>query len=317
LSDPTYIGQIIEQVNMVTHACGPVFIYGENIDRGSCISGLARGLTVNSASRIQNVGNCELTHCGLGLGMMLDGGKAVLFAKQLDFMLLGIDQFVNTFNIIRAFRPRSEWGSFTIFVIVCDQGYQGPQSSFNGAGDFASIANIPVFCLNGAADVSRVVHNHFVAPGFRIMCLSQRLFGSPALDLPVEVSSSDDGVFRYKSGNDATIVSLNFSLRDASEMETQLRAAGVESDLFHMNFVPGMDMSMVVDSCRRTRKLVLVDDSKTVTKFGDALVTELCTRELDVKVLSFARRGCSDDDYGANADRFLPDVEQALEFVRH
>ena len=316
MAEPTYIKQIIEQVNEVTARCGPIFIFGENIDTGSRISGLARGLTVNPAGRIQNVGNCELTHCGVGLGMVLDGGQAALFAKQLDFMLLGLDQFVNTFNVIRACRPRITWGSFTVFLIVCDQGYQGPQSSFNGAGDFASIANIPVFCLNGAADASKVIANHFAAPGLRIMCLSQRVFGAPALTLPVETSSADDAVFRYRSGDDATIVSFNFALRDAVDMDGKLRAAGVASDLFHVNFVPGMDTSALVESCRRTRKLILVDDSKTVTKFGDALVTELCERDLDVKVLWFTRRGVPDADYGAIEDRFVPDVDRALGFVR-
>ena len=317
MADLTYIAHIIGQVNAVTARCGPIFIYGENIDSGSRISGLARGLTVNPAGRIQNVGNCELTHSGVGLGMMLDGGQAALFAKQLDFMLLGLDQFVNTFNIVRASRPRSTWGSFTVFVIVCDQGFQGPQSSFNGAGDVASMANIPVFCLNGAQDAARVIEHHFAAPGFRIMCLSQRQFGQPALDLPLEASSNDDAVFRYRSGNDATVASFNFSLRDASDMDTRLRAAGVESDLFHVNFVPGIDMAMLIDSCRRTRKLIVIDDSKTVTKFGDALVTELRAMAIDVDVLSFGRRGCPDADYGAVEDRFVPDVERALAFARH
>ncbi|MBI4208588.1 MAG: hypothetical protein HY538_02630 [Deltaproteobacteria bacterium] len=317
MANPTYIGQIIGQVNEVTEHCGPVFLYGENIDRGSRISGLARGLKVNPAGRIQNVGDCELTHCGIGFGIMLDGGNAGLFVKQLDFMLLGLDQFANTFNSIRAFRQRNTLGSFTVFVIVCDQGYQGPQSSFNGAGDFASIANVPVFCLNGAGDASRVVQKHFVAPGFRMMCLSQRLFGAPVLDVPVETCDEDRGLFRYRSGNDATIVSFNFSLRDSLEMDTHLRGAGMQSDVFHMNFVPRMDMGALVESCRRTRKLVLVDDSKTVTKFGDRLVTELCARGINVKVLSFCRRGCADTDYGATEDRFLPDVERVLAFMRH
>ncbi len=75
-----------------------MLLFGENIDTGSRIAGLARGLKVNPAGRILNVGNCELTHIGLGLGMMLDGGNAVVFMKQLDFLLLGIDQMVNTFN---------------------------------------------------------------------------------------------------------------------------------------------------------------------------------------------------------------------------
>jgi hypothetical protein len=33
---------------------------------------------VNPAGRIQNVGNCELTHAGVGLGMVIDGGQAAV-----------------------------------------------------------------------------------------------------------------------------------------------------------------------------------------------------------------------------------------------
>lgn len=316
MAEHTYISQIIEKVNAVTDRCGPIFIFGENIDCGSRISGLARGLTVNPSGRIQNVGNCELTHCGIGLGIMLDGGQAALFVKQLDFMLLGLDQFVNTFNVIRAFRPPNVWGSFTVFVIVCDQGFQGPQSSFNGAEDFASIANIPVFCLNGTADASRVVDRYFAAPGFRIMCLSQRLFGAPPFPDAAEDASPDGAVFRYRSGDDATVVSYNFSLRDAIELDARYRAAGAAADVFHVNFVPGMDLRPLVESCRRTGRVVLVDDSKSVTKFGDGLVTELSAHGADVRVLPFFRRGCTNRDYGATEDRFLPDAEAALAFLR-
>jgi pyruvate/2-oxoglutarate/acetoin dehydrogenase E1 component len=316
MSKLSYISQIIGRVNSVTEKCGSILLFGENIDTGSRIAGLARGLEVNPAGRIQNVGNCELTHCGIGLGMLLDGGQATLFVKQLDFMLLGLDQICNTFNFIRAYRPKNTWGSFTIFVIICDQGYQGPQSSLNNAGDFASLANIPVYCLNGAEDSSRVIENHFVSPGFRIICLSQRLFSEPSLDTQVEWSNDDSSIFHYRSGSGITIVSLNFSLRKTLDMDAKLRAADVESDVFHVNFVPGLDMRPIMESCRRTGKLIVVDDSKTVTKFSDALVAELCLQGVSVKLLQFCRRGCADYEYGANKDQLLLDFDKALAFSR-
>jgi pyruvate/2-oxoglutarate/acetoin dehydrogenase E1 component len=316
MSTLNYNNHIIEQVNVVTEKCGSILLFGENIDTGSRIGGLARGLKVNKSGRIQNVGNCELTHCGVGLGMMLDGGQAALFVKQLDFMLLGIDQMCNTFNFIRAYRPRNTWGSFTIFTIVCDQGYQGPQSSLNGASDFASLANIPVYCLNGTDDAIQVVQSHFASPGFRMVCLSQRLFGGPILDIAAEWSAIDSSIFRYKSGDDITIVSLNFSLRDALDMDAQLYAEEVRSDVFHVNFVPGMDMDPLVKSCAKTGKLIVVDDSKSVTKFSDVLVADLLKYSVTVKLLSFNRRGCSDKGYGANDDRFVLDFDKALAFSR-
>lgn len=311
----TYISQIIEQVNRVTENCGPVLLFGENIDTGSRIAGLARGLKVNPAGKILNVGNCELTHCGVGLGMMLDGGNAVLFMKQLDFLLLGLDQLVNTFNFIRACRP-SNLGSFTVFPIICDQGYQGPQSSLNSAGDFASLANLEVYCLNSAEDASYVIQEQFVSPGLRVVCTSQRLFGAAALELPVVARSSGNAIFKYLSGDDVTVVCFNFALRHGLAISEQLRSSGIHADLFHANFVPGMDMSILIDSCAHTGKLIIIDDSKTVSKFGDTLVSEISRRGVRVLVRSLTRRGCADEDYGVSNDQFQCDQEAVLAFAR-
>ncbi len=311
----TYIAHILEQVNAVTERCGPVLLYGENIDTGSRVAGLARGLKVNPAGRILNVGNCELTHIGLGLGIMLDGGQAVLFMKQLDFLLLGMDQMVNTFAVMRSCRPASTLGSFTIFVIVCDQGYQGPQSSLNAAGDFAAMANIDAYCLNGTEDVSRVVHDQFVAPGFRMVCVSQRLFGAPALDLPIEARAADDSMFKYRSGDDLTLLSYNFALRDTLALADRLRDRGIRSDVFHVNYVPAMKIDMLMESCVRTGRLVLIDDSKALTKFGDVVIADVKSRKLEVDVMSLGRRGCTPEEYGVTEDRFVPDADAVLSFA--
>jgi len=302
-----YIGQVIEQVNLVTEKCGSILLFGENIDTGSRISGLARGLEVGPTGRILNVGNCELTHIGVGLGMMLDGGKAAVFMKQLDFLLLGIDHLINTYNSIRAFSPTNGLGSFTIFPIVCDQGFQGPQSSFGGTSDIASMANIDVFCLNATEDVASIISTHFVSPGFRVICTSQRLFGSPALELSAVAHSPDCAVFHYRTGSDVTLVCYNFSLRSGVAIAEDLGVLGVESDLFHVNFVPGMDIALLSASCERTGKLVLLDDSKSVTKFGDMLVTQLRNLGLDFAILLLGRRGCSAGEYGVSEDIFSPD----------
>jgi pyruvate/2-oxoglutarate/acetoin dehydrogenase E1 component len=248
--------------------------------------------------------------------MMLDGGNAVVFMKQLDFLLLGIDQVVNTFNFVRTVRPLSEMGSFTIFPIVCDQGYQGPQSSLNAPGDFASMANVNVFCLNGAEDASHVIRDQFVAPGFRIVCTSQRLFGAPSLDLPIESHTADNSTFKYRSGSDVTLACYNFSLRDGVEMANGLSTGGIEADLFHVNYVPGMDLALVAESCARTGVLVVIDDSKSVTKFGDALMTGLRSRQPDLAALLLGRRGCEAPGYGVVEDRFLPDADAVSAFVR-
>lgn len=310
----TYISQIIEQINLVTERCGAVLLYGENIDTGSRIGGLARGLKVNPAGKILNVGNCELTHCGVGMGMLLDGGNAVLFMKQLDFLLLGLDQLVNTSNFVRACTPEIR-GSFTVYPIVCDQGYQGPQSSLNSAGDFASLANFDVYCLNSTQESTCIIGEQFVSPGFRIIATSQRLFGAEALDIPLLDRAARNAIFKYRAGGDVSVVCFNFALREGLVLCDRLRADGIESDLFHVNFVPDMDMSMLIDSCQGSGKLVILDDSKTVTKFGDRLVTELAEAEVQVQVCAPVRRGGAAMDYGVCDDKYTFDHEAVARFA--
>ena len=78
------LGQtIVNTVNEFISAKEPAFVFGENINTGSQISGLARGVTATGSSVVRNVANCELTHCGVGLGLMLDGGSSVLFVTRL------------------------------------------------------------------------------------------------------------------------------------------------------------------------------------------------------------------------------------------
>lgn len=312
----TYIKHILEQVNLVTEKCGPILLFGENIDTGSCIGGLARGLKVNNEGSIRNVGNYELTHCGVGLGILLDGGNAALFVKQLDFMLLGLDQICNTYNFIRAYSPRENWGSFTIFAIVCDQGYQGPQSSFNGAGDISSIANIPIYCLNTADDARIIIAREFVKPGFRIICLSQRKFNEQQSNLKLQWVSEDNSLFKYKSGGHGTIVSYNFTLNDVVKMTETLKQSGFECDLFQANFVPNMDLGPIIESCSRTGKLIVIDDSKTVTKFSDQILAKLCANDITVNFLEINRRSFLDGDYGANADQLDLSIDKFYSFLK-
>jgi hypothetical protein len=53
-----------------------------------------------------------------------------------------------------------------------------------------------------------------------------------------------------------------------------------------------------------------------VVKFGDALVAALLSDGLSFSVLPLGRRGCNAKDYGVSEDRFVPEYETVLAFVR-
>ena len=69
-------------------------LFGQNINAGSCLGGLTRNLKVKENSKVINSTNSENSLCGLGFGLLIGGVNSILFMKQLDFLLLGIDPIV-------------------------------------------------------------------------------------------------------------------------------------------------------------------------------------------------------------------------------
>lgn len=237
--------------------------FGQNVNAGSCIGGFTRGITVRPTSRIVNSTNAENSLCGFGFGIMIRGASAIFFMKQLDFLLLGIDQLVNTFNIIRN-RPQPPRGSFTIMPIVMDNGFQGPQSSLNTFAEFCSIASIPGYTVTNQRDAEVVLRRHMVAPGFRIIAVSQRLFREDVIVPEREVMRTPDGtLFQYEQGTDVTVVSFNFAFPQAWELTKSLAAEGISASLFNVNSPTPVDWTPIVEDLRRTRRLVVLDDSKS------------------------------------------------------
>ena len=193
---------ISDQVNQMENT----LVYGENLDRGSYISGLSKNLIAGPTRLVKNIGNCEYTHCGVGFGLMMSGHNAVLFVKQLDFMMLGIDHFVSTYGQICATNYQKPLGSFTIVTAVYDQGFQGPQSSFRGLNEICSMSGASGFLLQENADTKKVVMEEMSKPGFRFIALSQRMANDEVSETEIISASPDNSVLQFAQGNDATII---------------------------------------------------------------------------------------------------------------
>lgn len=285
-------------------------LYGENINNGSHIVGMTRNLKAENGTRIINVGNCEATHVGVGFGLMLNGVSSVLFAKQMDFMLLGLEHFVNTYNFIRARREAGSLGSFTVCVIVCDQGFQGPQSSFNGLGDICSMARVPGHTLTNLREAEQVIRTQFDKPGFRVIALSQRLFQTEILDLEVVHAAEDSSVFQYSDGSDASIVCFNFSLPEGHLLRTKLEERGIGCSLFSVHQVFPPSWERIKSSVLKTRKLVVLDDSKSANLQAHTLLSEVAREIPSVQTIVLTRG--ADVEFGVCPDQLQIDYDSLI-----
>ena len=294
-----------EYINFVLKKIVPshdgLIIYGQNVTEGSRIGGLTRGLdiTVKGKSKMVNTTNSENSLVGLGFGVMLGGGTAAFFMKQLDFLFLGIDQLVNTYNIIRNSPPASassagEWraggqakGSFTIVPTVVDVANQGPHSSSNNFADFCSMARIQGFAITNKYDAEKILTTHFGAPGFRIIGVSHRFLKEDIFDPGVPVAADKEMKFvQYKDGEDATIVCFNFSFPYGWRLGGELEKIGKKPALFNVNYMTPIDWEPILISAKRTGKLVVIDDSNSENLSCFSLLAEARKMGIQDKVMT-------------------------------
>jgi pyruvate dehydrogenase E1 component beta subunit len=285
-----------------------IALFGQNISAGSCLSGLTRNLKLKEGSLIVNTPNCENSLCGIGFGLMISGVNSIFFMKQQDFLLLGIDQLVNTYNFIRHKEINT---SFTIMAIIVDSGYEGPQSCLNSFADFCSIARVPGFAITNKADAEQIINSQLVAPGFRLLGVSQRLFKTEIIELPVVSANQDRSIFQYSSGKDATIVCFNFSLPYGVELNERLKKKGLEPSLFSVNALTPVKWDRIVEDLGHTKKLVVIDDCKSVHCSRDNFLMNVYeTCKLERKII--IKRDLSADLVSPGPDRLEINYDEVV-----
>ena len=286
-----------------------VVLFGQNINAGSCLSGLTRDLKLKKEDHIINTPNCENSQVGIGFGLMINGASSIFFMKQQDFLLLGIDHLVNTYNFIRRKKPSA---SFTIVTIVVDKGYEGLQSSLNNFGDFCSIARVPGFTTTNKQDVEQIMKSQLISPGFRIIGVSQRLFKTELLDIEKIYSNKEDTLFQYTDGNDATIVCFNFSLPYGLELHNKLKEKGFNSSLFSVNAVTPIKWDEIIKNLSKTKKLVVIDDSKSENlSYDNFLLNAYDKCQIDSKII--IKKDFSKDWLAPNLDQLEINYDEVVE----
>ncbi len=267
------MSKYVEHVNKLimekTAATERLVLFGQNIAAGSHISGFTKNIKTGPGGLVINATNSENTLAGLGFGMMLSGVSSIFFMKQLDFLLLGIDQLTHSYNFIRRRKPTA---SYTIAAVNSDLGWHGLQSSFNNFGDLCSIARIPGFNITNRADAEEIINTHLVSPGFRIICVSQRLFGQEILDVPAIYVNKEKTLFKYKDGAKATIVCFNLSFPQGLELHRRLQEKNISASLFSVNAATPIDWSEIIEDVKKTKNLVVLDDSKSENVSHDNLL---------------------------------------------
>ena len=159
--------------------------------------------------------------------------------------------------------------------IIMDNGYQGPQSSSNNFADFCSIARIPGYAISTKAEAELLISKKLLSPGFRIIGVSSRLFNEEILDIPFIFANKDYSLLQYSEGKDVTIVCFNFSFSIGWKVLENLKKSNIESSIFNITALTPINWKEIIDNVRHTKKIIIIDDSKSENLSCDNLINFL------------------------------------------
>ncbi len=306
-----YVSYLNDLIKKTLKNTPNVVSFGQNISTGSCLSGLTRNLPEGSGRLTITTPNIENTQTGIGFGLMLEGVNGIFFLKQQDFLLLGIDHLVNSWNAIRNRNPKA---SFTVVAIVVDNGYEGPQSGLNNLPDFCSISRIPGYTISSKADADQIIGRRLIAPGVRIIGLSQRIFRDDIIvpDGPIKVVDEENEIVCYGDGDELTVVALNFALPQALQVMAAAKERGLKASLFTVATTIPKHWDAIVNHVGKSRRLVVLDDVKSLNRPSDRLLLDVAVRQKEAKVRAVRR---TSDDSWAHPNRDLLEVDVKAIFI--
>ncbi len=300
---------------------GDVFIMGEEVAEYQGAYKVTQGLLQEFGDRrVRDTPITEHGFAGVGIGAAFAGLKPIVEFMTFNFAMQAMDQLVNS----AAKTHYMSGGQMTAQIV-----FRGPngaaarvaaQHSQDYAAWYSHIPGLTVIQPYTAADAKGLLKAAIRDPNPVIFLENEILYGHrfdvPKLDdfvLPIGKARV------HRQGKDATIVSFGIGMTYAVAAADELAGAGIDVEVIDLRTIRPMDLDTVVESVKKTNRLVTVEEGFPQNSVGDHIAAQVMQRAfdwLDAPVITI----CGKDvpmPYAANLEKLaLPNVAEVVEAVK-
>lgn len=256
-----------------------VFVFGEDVAETGGPFGVTKGLQETFGSdRVRDTPISEATLAHAAVGAALSGLKPVLEIMFMDFMTLAMDAIVN-----QAAKAHFMFGGQVSVPLVIRTPHgggisAGPQHSQCLEAWFAHVPGLKVVCPSNPADAYGLCLSAIQDPDPVILVENKALYalkGEVADDAgPVPIGKARV----VREGSDVTVVTYGAAVQRVQKAAKRLADEGVEVELLDLRSIQPWDERAVLDSLRRTHRLLIVHEA--VEAFG--VGAEIAARMADI-----------------------------------
>jgi pyruvate dehydrogenase E1 component beta subunit len=238
-----------------------VFLMGEDVGRyGGCYA-VSKGLLQTfGEERVRDTPLSESAFVGAAIGAALGGLRPVVEIMTVNFSLLCLDQIVNTAATLR----HMSGGQFSVPVVIRMATGAGRQLAAQHSHSLENwYAHVPGLRVVAPAtlDDARWMLAAALADPDPVLIFEHVLLYNLEGQLDAGVTGVDlDRAAVRRPGADVSLITYGGSLPKTLAAAEQLAADGIDAEVVDLRSLRPLDLSTVLDSVRKTRRAVVVDE---------------------------------------------------------
>jgi pyruvate dehydrogenase E1 component beta subunit len=247
-----------------------VFYMGEDIADYEGIFDSTTGLREEFGyDRVMDVPISETAFIGAGVGAAQAGMRPIVELMFADFFGVAMDQIYNNMAKNTYMSGGSVSVPMVLTTAVGGTYNDAAQHSQTLYGTFAHLPGMKVVVPSTAYDAKGLMHNAIRDDDPVVYMFHKRLMGlgwMPAPDGPKTGVPEDDYTIPFgaadvkREGEDATVVTLGLHVHRALDAAEALAEDDIDAEVVDLRTLTPLDTETVLESVRKTGKLVVVDE---------------------------------------------------------
>jgi acetoin:2,6-dichlorophenolindophenol oxidoreductase subunit beta len=318
MSELTYVKAVNEAMARAMRADDSVFVLGEDVAEGGPYTTTAGLAEEFGTERVINTPISEGAITGVAIGAAQSGMKPILEIMFIDFITLALDQVANQ----AAKAHLMSGGQLTVPLVLRTQGgagyRSGAQHSQSMEAWLTHIPGLKVVMPSRASDAAGLLASAVADPNPVVFVENKTLYfkKGEVADEPEPIPIGDAAVLR--DGSDVTIVALSRLVDDALTAADRLASEGIEAEVIDPRTLVPLDLDTIVDSVKRTNRLVIAHEAVEHGGFGAELAAEVQAAAFDHLDAPIERVGAPFTPIPVSPpleDAYLPGADEIYEAV--
>jgi pyruvate dehydrogenase E1 component beta subunit len=297
-----------------------VFLMGEEVAEYNGAYKVSKGMLDEfGARRVIDTPISELGFTGIGVGAAMNGLRPIIEFMTWNFALLAFDQIVN--NAAKTLAQSA--GEYKCPIV-----FRGPSGA---AGQLAQqhsqmfeswLANCPglkvISCID-PYDAKGLLKSAIRDDDPICMMESEIMYGYKG-EVPEEEYLVPIGKAVVRSeGTDVTIVSFNKMMEVVKETAKELEKEGISAEVIDLRTIRPLDYETIVNSVRKTNRLVVVDESWPFAGVSAEVAYEVQKYAFDYLDAPVIRVNSADTSLAyapTLVEEYMPNVKKVMHAVK-